>query len=221
MDATDRSSSWIVLFFFLFLSFSGRQEGKTHEGCEANLKPLLTSSHMGDGLAAVDSPTAVTNLSRWYSFCLMWSSIENHPNWSCPGFCFEAQYLLPTGSFHVDFYNQLQTHQETGRSPAQLLPSLLQGDESKSFVANDCSGWVGSGWSWVAIDRSLFWAQLTDRCMQKNRPSHERWICSLGTAGTNRQSRSRGNAESPGSRQPSTPTRRRKTCRPRSVRLRH
>eukprot|EP00913_Durusdinium_trenchii_P018342 g17230.t1 len=27
----------------------------------------------------------------------------------------EAQYLLPTGSFHVDFYNQLQTHQETGR----------------------------------------------------------------------------------------------------------
>ena len=35
--------------------------------------------------------------------------------------------MLPTGNFHVDFYGQLQTHQETGR---QVLKKKYQGKES-------------------------------------------------------------------------------------------
>eukprot|EP00434_Breviolum_minutum_P042202 symbB.v1.2.037549.t1/scaffold5574.1/size49343/4 len=78
----------------------------------------------------------------------------------------EASYVLPTGNFHVDFYGQLQTHQETGRqcriawfdTSAVTTDGTVPGMETEEM--NSINPEVYLGGEWLLEDADGVWVRL-------------------------------------------------------------
>lgn len=73
----------------------------------------------------------------------------------------EAQYLLPTGSFHVDFYNQLQTHQETGRQcRIAWFEAAFDANAAAQDVQEPVAPEVYLGGEWLIEEGEGRWVRL-------------------------------------------------------------